>query len=110
MGLLNHLLYGKCPQCGSQIHEKWQGSQHTNGKWNERVRFWCGHSIEYSPNFSAERVIVECKNMPTVKKKISEREQGIVKTIAYINKMKNVDKNFKERVIKELRDMNIDFM
>ena len=40
MGLLDEIKYEKCPFCGSGIQERTQSGQHTNGHWNESVKFW----------------------------------------------------------------------
>jgi hypothetical protein len=109
MGLLEHINYEKCPHCGSEITEKKQGSQHCSGKWNEWVSFRCGHRIHFSPNYNAEVVELECRNKPDVKAKMQKRRCSQEKICTYINRIKEVDAEFKKKACEIVNEMYLDF-
>lgn len=58
-----NLLYIKterCPVCDAEPNAESHDRPHCNGERREHRAFTCGHVVEYSPNFSRERVVTAC--------------------------------------------------
>lgn len=58
---LDHINAAVCPECGcSDIRKVEKANKHSNGQWNERMKFDCGLELHYSPNFSCVDVESDC--------------------------------------------------
>lgn len=58
---LDHINVAVCPECGcSDIRKVEKANKHSNGQWNERLKFDCGLELHYSPNFSRVDVESDC--------------------------------------------------
>jgi hypothetical protein len=57
---LVHLDYAACPSCGIHVRSELSSDRHSNGHWNEEVRFACGSVITWSPNLFKEWVSYPC--------------------------------------------------
>ncbi|MHD0644417.1 hypothetical protein ACYPKM_02120 [Pseudomonas aeruginosa] len=50
-----------CPDCGCSVVVAAEVERkHTNGYWNEFVRFECGYKLHFSPNFMRVDAVAEC--------------------------------------------------
>lgn len=59
---LDHIEATTCPECGcNSILSMGKMNKHTNGHWNERLKFECGMSLHYSPNFQRVQVEGHCE-------------------------------------------------
>ncbi len=59
--MLDHIKETACPECGcNSILSMGKMNRHTNGQWNERLKFECGMSLHYSPNFQRVQVEGDC--------------------------------------------------
>lgn len=58
---LNHIKDTACPECGCDvILAMGKINKHSNGQWNERVKFGCGTQLHYSPNFQRVEAEEDC--------------------------------------------------
>ncbi|MBK3439308.1 hypothetical protein [Pseudomonas sp. MF7448] len=58
---LDHISVAACPECGcSDIRKVEKANKHSNGQWNERLKFDCGLELHYSPNYSRVDVESDC--------------------------------------------------
>jgi hypothetical protein len=98
---LQHLNYEKCPYCGAKVKAIEQSSQHSNGSWNEFIKFECHCHIHFSPNFMKEEIYSECQNTKEYKLKKEKREIAVEKLFKYIQKL-DVDDEYKEIINRSL--------
>ena len=95
---LIHIKEEKCPICGAIITEEITHNKHTNGLWNERRKFKCGHILAFSANGRQVRTSKHCPNNPVVIKEKEKAQKAIEKAIKFFERI-DVDILFKEEMI-----------
>lgn len=119
---LQYLKGDNCPICGTNavIEENVEvdryGSnpkvrEHCNGgKWEKR-KFICGQALEYIPNFSrteaSDRYV--CQNDPAIIDKKKKREQARDSVVDFISKLTDVDEDFKNRMLTDMKRTYMDW-
>lgn len=54
-----------CPECGcTEIRKMEKANKHSNGQWNERLKFGCGLELHYSPNMGGINTENDCTKSP----------------------------------------------
>jgi hypothetical protein len=106
---MKHILYDKCPDCGSvfqnfsqDVDQFGQVRQHTNGGIWERIQFACGREDEYVPNFYRIETNRPCSRTEEQRKKIELRKTAHANVLHCISVL-NVDENFKSRLNSAVR-------
>lgn len=69
MVIFKHLRDKRCPHCGSEIYNAVYGGTHSNGEQFENIRYECGYTIRWVPNFSNMEIICECTRTESFKDK-----------------------------------------
>lgn len=103
---LQHIKEDVCPTCGSSVVGITKDRQHTNGDWNESVKFECGLFIEYSPNYRRQFFRLHCKEGAIFLAMINKRRNTHARLVKYINRLK-VDKDFKDRLQRGIKYVGI---
>lgn len=97
--MLTEIKSEKCPKCGCrEVKQQSKFNLHTNGHWNETLKFECGHTESFSPNFMDITITGECEMCEEYKNSIAKDELAITKLRNYVNKMKCSEK-LKKRIL-----------
>lgn len=94
---LQELKYESCPVCGSIVTMEQRSHEHSNGHWNEEIKFKCGCEIRFSPNFMQKQILHQCPKHPNEILKTEKRNNASRKLEKYIMKL-DVDDEFKHNV------------
>lgn len=96
-----------CPDCKCKKIESFRKySLHSNGHWNEEIKFECGYIIQFSPNFMKNVVTGECQKSLVALKRTSIRHQFILDLQVFAANHKKVDQKFKDKMIGIIVDVN----
>jgi hypothetical protein len=88
----------ECPHCGCrEIKSMEVRNKHTNGHWNEDVKFGCGYHAHFSPNYMKVLEEGECEKSKPYKERMEKRQTFLDKLNNYVRKA-DIDDKFRERV------------
>jgi hypothetical protein len=90
-----------CPLCDAAIDSIKVEQKHSNGNWNEYVKFDCGFIAHYTPNFNSVLVEGVCNKSDIYKAWKDRRKKAVTKLRNYIKRL-DVDDKLKSRVLDNL--------
>lgn len=96
--------YNQCPTCKAGIREMKRGDKHSNGHWNEYIRYECGCRVHYSPNYYKILVENPCRFSPKEIEKQASITLFYTKVWEAAKDTPCLDKKFKERIIEEIKE------
>jgi len=100
---LQHIQFTLCPDCNSQLTEQIKRNQHCNGHLNEYVRFDCGNSYKFTPNFMKIEQVTKCTRSKEYKDLHVKRESALNNLLDHINNIE-IDDEFKNHYHKLVKD------
>jgi len=99
---LDHITTPLCTICGCKdITKIIKEQQHTNGHWNETLKFACGRKWYFSPNSMETTELSPCKRNSEYQKMIIQRKATYKNLIRYVKKLKT-DKVYKDRILYDI--------
>lgn len=105
--MTEHITHTTCPDCGAVIISEMQHNRHSNGHWNEEVKFKCGSVFRFSPNFMSVTKYKPCSETDEAKEIKTKRLLAREKTIKYIRGL-DVDEAFKAKMIERFDYLQVD--
>ena len=101
--ILKEITTTSCPECGCKSVEQYTvKSLHTNGHWNESIKFTCGYNETFSPNFM--KVIVDagsCLWSEKSKQLKLSKDKELQKLLKYASKLK-LDEKILAKIKREI--------
>lgn len=91
-----------CGECGSAVVAESCKHYHCNGEGFEVREFACGAVLKWSPNFSALKHERECPKSTGAVRKMERRQDAVTQLLSLANDL-DVDLDFKEKIIWQLR-------
>lgn len=81
------------PALRSDIRKVEKANKHSNGQWNERLKFDCGLELHYSPNFSRVDVESDCSKSPRA---VAWRQSRLALAGVMVDALSKEVKDFKD--------------
>lgn len=77
--MTEHITHTTCPDCGAVMISETKNNKHSNGHWNEEVKFKCGAVFKFSPNFMSVTKSNPCSETDEAKEIKNKRILAIEK-------------------------------